>query len=159
LNYSANKALTQISAQVNAVRNQLPPQSQLPVIALAKNQTTDTMYLGYFSSVLRPNALTDFLLRVVQPQLNAIPGVQNAEILGGRIFALRAWLDPNRMAAYGVTAADVSQALAANNYLSAAGHTKGRMVSINLTASTDPKTLRAFRNLVIRDQNGAIVRL
>ena len=159
LNYSANRALTEISAQVNAVRNQLPPQSQLPVIQLAKNQTTDTMYIGYFSSVIPTNALTDFLLRVVQPQLNAIPGVQNAEVLGGRTFALRAWLDPQRMAAHGVTAADVSQALAANNYLSAAGETKGQMVSIKLTASTDPHTLREFRNLVIRDQNGAIVRL
>ena len=159
LNYDANQALTEISAQVNAVRNQLPPQSQLPVIQLAKNQTTDAMYIGYFSRVLQANALTDFLLRVVQPQLNAIPGVQNAEILGGRTFALRAWLDPDRMAAHGVTAADVYQALAANNYLSAAGHTKGQMVSINLTASTNPKTLRAFRDLVIRAQNGAIVRL
>ena len=159
LNYSANRALTEISAQVNAVRNQLPPQSQLPVIQLAKNQTTDTMYIGYFSDVVPTNALTDFLLRVVQPQLNAIPGVQNAEVLGGRTFALRAWLDPNRMAAHGVTAADVYQALAANNYLSAAGETKGQMVSIKLTASTDPHSLRAFRNLVIRDQNGAIVRL
>jgi multidrug efflux pump len=159
LNYSANRALTEISAQVNAVRNQLPPQSQLPVIQLAKNQTTDTMYLGYFSTAIQTNALTDFLLRVVQPQLNAIPGVQNAEILGGRTFALRAWLDPDRMAAHGVTAADVDQALAANNYLSAAGETKGQMVSIKLTASTDPHTLREFRNLVIRDQNGAIVRL
>ena len=159
LNYSANRALTEISAQVNAVRNQLPPQSQLPVIQLAKNQTTDTMYIGYFSTVIPTNALTDFLLRVVQPQLNAIPGVQNAEVLGGRTFALRAWLDPQRMAAHGVTAADVSQALAANNYLSAAGETKGQMVSIKLTASTDPHTLREFRNLVIRDHNGAIVRL
>ena len=159
LNYSANRALTEISAQVNAVRNQLPPQSQLPVIQLAKNQTTDTMYLGYFSTAIKTNALTDFLLRVVQPQLNAIPGVQNAEILGGRAFALRAWLDPDRMAAHGVTAADVDQALAANNYLSAAGETKGQMVSIKLTASTDPHTLQEFRNLVIRDQNGAIVRL
>ena len=159
LNYSANRALTEISAQVNAVRNQLPPQSQLPVIQLAKNQTTDTMYIGYFSDVVPTNALTDFLLRVVQPQLNAIPGVQNAEVLGGRTFALRAWLDPNRMAAHGVTAADVYQALASNNYLSAAGETKGQMVSIKLTASTNPQTLRGFRNLVIRDQNGAIVRL
>jgi multidrug efflux pump len=159
LNYSANRALTEISAQVNAVRNQLPPQSQLPVIQLAKNQTTDTMYIGYFSSAIPTNALTDFLLRVVQPQLNAIPGVQNAEVLGGRTFALRAWLDPQRMAAHGVTAADVFQALAANNYLSAAGETKGEMVSIKLTASTDPHTLREFRNLVIRDANGAIVRL
>ncbi len=159
LNYDPNKALTEISAQVNAVRNQLPAQSQLPVIQLAKNQTTDTMYLGYFSKVLQPNALTDFLLRVVQPQLNALSGVQNAEILGGRTFALRAWLDPNRMAAHGVTAADVYQALAANNYLSAAGQTKGQMVSIKLRATTDPRTLQEFRNLVIRDQNGAIVRL
>ena len=159
LNYNANRALTEISAQVNAVRNQLPPQSQLPVIQLAKTETADTMYIGYFSKVIPTNALTDFLLRVVQPELNAIPGVQNAEILGGRTFALRAWLDPNRMAAHGVTAADVFQALATNNYLSAAGQTKGQMVSIKLTASTDPHTLRAFRNLVIRDQNGAIVRL
>ena len=159
LNYDANQALTEISAHVNAVRNQLPPQSQLPVIELAKNQTTDTMYIGYFSKVLRPNALTDFLLRVVQPQLNAIPGVQNAEIIGGRTFALRAWLDPQRMAAHGVTAADVYQALSANNYLSAAGETKGQMVSIKLRATTNPQTLRAFRDLVIRDQNDAIVRL
>ncbi len=159
LNYNANRALTEISAQVNAVRNQLPPQSQLPVIQLAKTQTADTMYIGYFSKVIPTNALTDFLLRVVQPELNAIPGVQNAEIIGGRTFALRAWLDPNRMAAHGVTAADVFQALATNNYLSAAGQTKGQMVSIKLTASTNPNTLREFRNLVIRDQDGAIVRL
>ena len=159
LNYPANRALTEISAQVNAVRNQLPPQSQLPVIQLQKNQTTDTMYIGYFSNVLKQNALTDYLLRVVQPQLNAIPGVQDAAVLGARTFALRAWLDPQRMAAYGVTAADVYQALAANNYLSAAGRTKGQMVSVNLTASTNPHTVRAFRNLVVRVQDGAFVRL
>ena len=159
LNYPANRALTEISAQVNAVRNQLPPQSQLPVIQLQKNQTTDTMYIGYFSNVLKQNALTDYLLRVVQPQLNAIPGVQDAAVLGARTFALRAWLDPQRMAAYGVTAADVYQALAVNNYLSAAGRTKGQMVSVNLTASTNPHTVRAFRNLVVRVQDGAFVRL
>ena len=159
LNYNANHALTEISAQVNAVRNQLPPQAQLPVIKLSKNQTTDTMYVGYFSKVLPTNALTDFLLRVVQPQLNAIPGVQFAEINGGRTFALRAWLDPQRMSAHGVTAGDVYQALAANNYLSAAGQTRGQMVSVKLSATTNPNSLREFRNLVIRDQNGAIVRL
>jgi multidrug efflux pump len=159
MNYPSSKALTEISAQVNAVRNQLPPQSQLPVISLATNQTIDVMYLNYSSKVLPANDVTDYLLRVVQPKLNAIPGVQQAEIIGGRTFALRAWLDPERMAAHGVTAADVYAALAANNYLSAAGESKGQMVSVNLTASTDPHSLAEFKRLVIREANGAIVRL
>jgi multidrug efflux pump len=159
MNYPSNKALTEISAQVNAVRNQLPPQSQLPVISLQANNTTDIMYLNYSSKVLPANDVTDYLLRVVQPKLNSIPGVQVAEVLGGRTFALRAWLDPDRMAAHGVTAGDVYAALAANNYLSAAGASKGDMVSVNLTASTDPHSLDAFKRLVIRQANGAIVRL
>ncbi|MDE2050643.1 MAG: efflux RND transporter permease subunit, partial [Gammaproteobacteria bacterium] len=159
MNYPSNKALTEISAQVNAVRNQLPPQSQLPVITLQANQTTDILYLNYSSKVLPTNDVTDYLLRVVQPKLNSIPGVQTAEVLGGRTFALRAWLDPERMAAHGVTASDVYAALAANNYLSAAGETKGNMVTVNLTASTDPHSLESFKRLVIRQANGAIVRL
>jgi multidrug efflux pump len=159
MNYSSSKALTEISTQVNAVRNQLPPQSQLPVINLQANQTTDILYLNYSSKVLPTNDVTDYLLRVVQPKLNSIPGVQTAEILGGRTFALRAWLDPDRMAAHGVTASDVYAALGSNNYLSAAGESKGNMVSINLTASTDPHSLDAFKRLVIRQANGAIVRL
>ncbi len=159
MNYPSSKALTEISAQVNAVRNQLPPESQLPVISLQTNQTVDAMYLNYSSKVLATNDVTDYLLRVVQPKLNAIPGVQVAEILGGRTFALRAWLDPERMAAHGVTAGDVYTALAANNYLSAAGESKGDMVSVNLTASTDPHSLNEFKRLVIRQANGAIVRL
>jgi multidrug efflux pump len=159
MNYPSSKALTEISAQVNAVRNQLPPQSQLPVINLQANQTTDILYLNYSSKVLPTNDVTDYLLRVVQPKLNSIPGVQTAEVLGGRTFALRAWLDPDRMAAHGVTASDVYAALAANNYLSAAGQSKGNMVSVNLTASTDPHSLEAFKRLVIRQANGAIVRL
>jgi len=159
MNYSSSKALTEISTQVNAVRNQLPPQSQLPVINLQANQTTDILYLNYSSKVLPTNDVTDYLLRVVQPKLNAIPGVQTAEILGGRTFALRAWLDPDRMAAHGVTAGDVYAALASNNYLSAAGESKGNMVSVNLTASTDPHSLESFKRLVIRQANGAIVRL
>ena len=159
MNYSSSKALTEISTQVNAVRNQLPPQSQLPIINLQANQTTDILYLNYSSKVLPTNDVTDYLLRVVQPKLNSIPGVQAAEILGGRTFALRAWLDPDRMAAHGVTAGDVYAALGSNNYLSAAGESKGNMVSVNLTASTDPHSLESFKRLVIRQANGAIVRL
>src|SRR5437870_3800711 len=136
LNYDANRALTEINTQVNSVRNQLPPQAQQPVLTVQIGQTTDAMYLGYFSDALPANGVTDYLYRVVKPQLDSIEGVQTAEILGAREFALRAWLDPQRMAAHGVTASDVSAALAANNYLATVGTSKGQMVSVDLTAST-----------------------
>ena len=100
--------------------------------------------------MLAPNQITDYLVRVVQPKLQAVPGVQTAEILGGKNFALRAWLDPDKLAAYGLTAADVSQALAANNYISGLGNTKGQMVQVDLTASTDLHSLDEFRNLVLQ---------
>ncbi len=159
LNYSANKALTEITTQVNAVKNQLPPQAQAPVITVQTGDTTDAMYMGFFSKVLPTNDITDYLSRVVQPKLDSIEGVQTAEILGARNFALRAWLDPKRMAAHGVTAADVYAALAANNYLSAVGTTKGQMVSVDLTANTDLHSVDEFRKLVVRQDKGAVVRL
>src|SRR5579872_920161 len=117
------------------------------------------MYIGFNSKVLAPNQITDYIIRVVQPKLQAVPGVQTAEVLGGKYFALRAWLDPEKLAAYGLTAADVSQALAANNYISGLGNTKGQMVQVNLTASTDLHSLDEFRNLVVKQSNGAVVRL
>ena len=159
LNYSSNKALTEITTQVNAVKNQLPPQAQVPVITVQTGDTTDAMYMGFFSQVLPTNNITDFLSRVVKPKLDSIEGVQTAEILGARNFALRAWLDPQRMAAQGVTAADVYAAMAANNYLSAVGTTKGQMVSVDLTADTDLHSVDEFKQLVIRQDKGAVVRL
>jgi multidrug efflux pump len=159
LNYDANKALTEIQTQVSSVRNQLPPQAQQPVLSVATGQTIDAMYLGFRSDTLPSNSVTDYLAREVKPKLDAIEGVQTAEILGGRQFALRAWLDPARMAAHGVTAADVYQALSANNYLAAVGSTKGQMVSVDLTADTDLHTVDQFKQLAIKQKNGAIVRL
>src|SRR6201997_1121578 len=103
LNYDSNRAMTEINTQVNSVRNQLPPQAQQPVITVQVGQTTDSMYLGYFSNVIPQNSTTDYLLRVVKPKLDAIEGVQTAEVLGSRTFALRAWLDPARLAAHGVS--------------------------------------------------------
>src|SRR5256885_289605 len=117
------------------------------------------MYMGFRSDVLPSNSITDYLARVVKPKLDAVPGVQTAEILGGRQFALRAWLDPARLAAHGVTAADVYQALSANNYLAAVGTTKGQAVSVDLTAGTDLHSVEEFRQLSIKQSNGAIVRL
>ena len=159
LNYDANRALTEITTQVNSVKNQLPPQAQQPVINVQTGQTIAAMYMGFYSDVLPTNNITDYLLRVVKPKLDSIDGVQTAEILGGHPFALRAWLDPARMAAHGVTASDVSAALVANNYLAAIGTTKGQAVSVDLTTDSDLHTVDEFKQLAIKQADGAIVRL
>jgi multidrug efflux pump len=160
LNYDTNAALTQIQAKVAQVRNDLPPESQAPVIDV---QTADTefagMYIGFSSEHLDPNQITDYLTRVVQPKLSAISGVQRADILGGRTFAMRIWLKPDRMASLGISPSDVRDALAKNNYLSALGRTKGSMVSVNLVANTDLQTPEEFRQLVVKEEKGTVVRL
>jgi multidrug efflux pump len=160
LNYDTNAALTQIQAKVAQVRNDLPPESQAPVIQV---QTADSqfaaMYLGFSSKDLDRNQITDYLTRVVQPRLSAISGVQRADILGGRTFAMRIWLKPDRMAARNLSPSVVWNALAQNNYLSALGQTKGSMVSVNLVANTDLKTPEDFRQLVVKQDGGDIVRL
>lgn len=159
LNYDPDKALTDINTKVNSVLNQLPRESQQPALSISIGETIDAMYIGFNSDILASNSITDYLIRVVQPKLQAIDGVQNAEILGKKQFALRAWLDPAKMAAYNITGADVSAALAANDFISAAGRTDGQTIAINLIADTGLHTLEGFRKLILKSQNGAIVRL
>src|SRR5580693_7711396 len=159
LNYDADKALTEINTKIQSVLNQLPTGTQQPVLTVKVGQTIDAMYLGFDSEVLAPNQITDYLTRVVQPKLQTVPGVQTAELLGQKVFALRAWLDPQKLAAFGLTANDVSAALAANDFISGIGTTKGQMVQVNLTASTGLHTAEEFRNLVIKQSGGAVVRL
>jgi multidrug efflux pump len=159
LNYDSNKAMTEINAKVNSVINQLPPGTLQPVLTVKVGQTTDAMYLGFRSDTLAPNQITDYLVRVVQPKLQAVEGVQTAEMLGGKNFALRAWLDPQKLAAYGLTAADVASQLTNNDYISGLGTTKGEMVQVQLSASTNLRTLESFRNLVLKQDGGALVRL
>ncbi len=160
LNYDTNAALTQVQSKVAQVRNDLPPEAQAPVIDL---QTADTqfaaMYLGFSSSDLDQNQITDYLTRVVQPKLSAISGVQRADILGKRTFAMRVWLKPEKMAALGISASAVHDALANNNALSAVGQTKGSMVTVNLVANTDLRTVEDFRQLVVKEDKGTVVRL
>ncbi len=160
INYDTTAALTQIQAKVAQVRNDLPPEAQAPIIFLqtADNQFA-SMYLSFYSNDLDQNQITDYLTRVVQPKLTAISGVQRADILGARTFAMRIWLKPERMAALNVTPTEVHNALAANNYLSAIGATKGSMISVNLVANTDLRTAKEFGQLVLRHQNGSIIRL
>ncbi|HMA49178.1 MAG TPA: efflux RND transporter permease subunit, partial [Magnetospirillaceae bacterium] len=159
LNYDPDKALTEIQTKVNSVLNQLPQGTQQPVMKVSIGQTIDAMYMGFNSDVLQPNQITDFLVRVVQPRLQAVTGVQTAELLGAKNFALRAWLDPVKLAAYRLTAADVSNALSANDYISGIGTTKGAMVQYNLAASTSLHTLDEFKSLVIKQVKGANVHL
>ena len=160
LNYDTNAALTQIQAKVAQVRNDLPPEAEAPVIDLeTADQQFAAMYLGFSSADLDQNQITDYLTRVVQPKLSAINGVQRADILGKRTFAMRVWLKPEKMAALGITPSAVHDALANNNYLSALGKTKGSMVSVNLVANTDLKSADEFRNLVVKQDKGTIVRL
>jgi multidrug efflux pump len=159
LNYDPDKALTEINTKVSTVLNQLPPGSQQPTLSVSIGQTIDAMYIGFNSDVLPQNNITDYVLRVVQPRLQAVQGVQTAEVLGGQNFALRAWLDPQKLAAYQLTASDVSIALAKNDYISGLGNTKGQMVQVSLTASTGLHTLDEFKNLIVKQENGAMVRL
>ncbi len=159
LNYDADKALTEISTKVASVINQLPAGTQQPVLTVKVGQTVDAMYMGFDSDVLARNKITDYLTRVVQPKLQAVPGVQTAEILGGQNFALRAWLDPTKLAAYGLTATDISAALQENDYIAGLGTTKGQMVQVNLTASTGLHSAEEFANLIIKQSGGAVVRL
>ncbi|VVC77049.1 Efflux pump membrane transporter BepE [Aquicella siphonis] len=159
LNYDPLKAVSDITTKVNAVLNQLPQSAQSPVISVAVGETIDAMYIGFYSDVLPLNKITDYLIRVVQPKLQAVNGVQLAEILGGQTFALRAWMDPVKLAGYGITPTDVSTALANNDFISAVGRTDGQMFIRNLTADTSLTNVDDFRKMVVKEQNGAIIRL
>lgn len=160
LNYDPIKALAEISAKVDQVRNDLPPEAEVPTLNV---QSADSQfasaYLSFSSNVLQPNEITDYLVRVVQPQLSALAGVQRAEILGARTFAMRIWLKPQRMAWFNITPTQVQQALARNNVPAALGSTKGNLVQVNLVANTQLHTVEEFKRLVVLKKDDALIRL
>jgi multidrug efflux pump len=160
LNYDPIKALSEISSKVDQVRGDLPPEAEVPIINVeSADSQFASAYLSFTSDVLKQNEITDYLVRIVQPRLSALEGVQRADILGARTFAMRIWLKPDRMAAFNVSPTQVRQALSANNFLAALGNTKGSLIQVNLTANTDLQSVEEFRRLVVREENGAIVRI
>jgi multidrug efflux pump len=160
LNFDVNAALTQIQAKVAQVRSELPPEAEAPIINVESSDNRfASMYIGFASSELEPNQLTEYLTRVVQPQISAVAGVQRADILGARTFAMRIWLKPDRMAAVGISAAEVKQALSKNNFLSAVGNTKGALEAVSLVANTDLKSAEEFKSLVVSRKGSTIIRL
>jgi multidrug efflux pump len=160
LNYDTNAALAQISSKIDQVRSELPPESEAPTISVESSDNQfASMYLSFYSDKLEQNQITDYLNRVIQPQIASIKGVQRADVLGGRIFAMRIWLKPEELAARGISAAEVRQALGKNNSLAAVGSTKGSMIQVSLVADTDLKNVKQFQQLVVAERNGAIIRL
>ena len=160
LNYDTNAALAQISSKIDQVRSQLPPEAEVPVISVqtADNQFA-SMYISFYSETMDQNQITDYLDRMVQPRLAAVKGVQRAEVLGGRVFAMRVWLKPDELAAHNISPSEVRQALQANNALAAVGSTKGSMLSVSLVANTDLKDVDQFKKLVVAERNGTVIRL
>lgn len=159
LNYNADNALTEVNTQVNSVLNQLPTNAQIPGLQITVGQSIASMYLGFYSNELASNQINDYLLRVVQPKLQAVHGVQQASILGNNQFALRAWLDPKKLAGYGITPSQISYILQKNNFITASGRTDGQTFVLNFTANTALTDLDGFKNMVIEAKNGAIIRL
>ena len=160
LNYDAVRALSEIGAKVDQVRGDLPPEAEIPVLdVVSVDSQFASAYLSFSSEFLQQNEITDYLVRAIQPRLSAVDGVQRAEILGARTFAMRIWLNPERMAAHRIGPAQVRNALAANNYLAAVGQTKGALIQVNLTTNTDLESVEEFKHLVVREQDGVIVRL
>ena len=160
LNYDSTKALAEIGSKVDQVRRDLPPEAEVPVINIeSADSRFASAYLSFSSDLLQQNEITDYLVRIVQPRLSALLGVQRADILGARTFAMRIWLKPDRMAAQDISPAQVRQALASNNFLSALGRSKGAFIQVNLTADTNLSTVEEFKRLVVRQRNGTIVRI
>ncbi len=159
LNYDADKALTEINTQVNSVLNQLPPGTLVPSLSVSIAQSIDSMYIGFYSAELPSNKVTDYVLRVAQPKFQAVNGVQEAQILGGRQIAIRAWLDPVKMAGFHITPGEVRQVLNDNNFVAAAGRTDGQTFTLNLSASTALINVEQFRNMVVRADSNTVIRL
>nr|WP_010132122.1 efflux RND transporter permease subunit [Microbulbifer agarilyticus] len=159
LDYDPNQVLTQVVAKVNKLRNELPLESEDSTVDLAVGETIAAMYLSFSSEILDNSQITDYITRAVQPKLSTIAGVQRAQLLGNRTFAMRVWLRPAEMAAQGVTPGDVSSALRQNNILASIGSTKGSRVAMDIRADTDIASEQAFRQLVVRADGDQLVRL
>ncbi|MGH8292772.1 MAG: efflux RND transporter permease subunit, partial [Gammaproteobacteria bacterium] len=165
LNYDPNAAISQIMSKVDQVKNQLPPQSQQPVINETVGGTTALMYLAFSGKTLSQQQINDYVLRVAQPKIQGVTGVSQAQIVpagigsSGNAFALRAWLNPVSMAARGITPADVASALQANNYISAVGSTRNAQKQVTITATTSLNNLAQFQNLVVKNVGDTVIRL
>ena len=158
LGYKVDKVISEVSNAVASVRNKLPSDINDPIIAKQDPNAEPTMYIAFTSDKMSSEAISDYCLRVVQPQLATVEGVAKADIYGSP-YAMRLWLNPLRMTALGITADDVQAALNKNNIQSAAGNLNGKWLESTITANTDLQTAAEFNNLLLRENNNYLVRL
>jgi multidrug efflux pump len=160
LNHSSTAALAEVTARLQQVRSELPADAEPPAVEVQRaDRPYATFYLSFTSKERPAPAVTDWLMRTMQPQLATVPGVQRVSIEGGRQLAMRVWIEPDRLAAYNLAPGDVHAALQRNNYLAAVGQTKGNLVQVNLLANTDLRTEQEFADLIVSERDGAVVRL
>ena len=159
LNADPDRAMTDVLAKVNQLGDILPRKSNRPVVVKQTGEGYALLYMSFNSDVMTSSQITDYLIRVVQPRLQTIDGVANAQILGGQTFAMRVWLDPERMAGLNVTPIEVRAALAANNFTSAPGQIKGDFVKLTINAQTSLKSAQAFGQLVVAQRGDTLIRL
>ncbi len=159
LNTNPNAALADVLAKVNSVRSQLPTETQDPTITLSTGGDTGVLYLGFTSKSLNSSQITDYIERVVKPQLFTVNGVSKVDMYGGVPYALRVWLDPQKMAAFNLSASDVIQVLKANNYQSAVGQVNNDFVLYNGSADTQSNSPETLEKLVVTSKDGQVTRL
>ena len=159
LGYDADVALTEVSTKMSSIRGELPAESEDPIIAKTTADGFALAYYSFYSDTLSDVEVTDYLIRTVQPALSTVKGVAEAQILGGKIYSMRIWMDPLRMAALKVSGADIVNAISEENYQSAAGQTKGQFVQTNVNAVTDTGDPEVFKRFVIREEGVNTVRL
>lgn len=159
LGQDSNVTLSEVMAKVNQVRYRLPEQAYDPVIERSSGDTTAVAYVGFSSSELPVSALTDYLSRAIEPSLSSIEGVAKIQVFGGQRQAMRLWLDPDRLAARGLTAEQVAQAIQAENYQAAPGKIKGQYQIANIRIDTDLTSVEQFREMVIHSDANGLVRV
>jgi multidrug efflux pump len=159
LDADADRAASDVLSKVNQVKGILPREANDPIVTRTTGEGFALMYIWFNTDVMTSSQISDYLNRVIQPKLQSISGVANAEILGGQTFAMRIWLNPDRMAALGVTPLDVSDALRTNNFTTAAGEIKGNYVQTNINAQTSLSDVGGFENLVVATREGTLIRL
>lgn len=159
LNYDPNAALAEVLSQVNSVLNQLPKQAQLPVITKTTIDNVGYLYLAFISKNMSDSQMTDYVTRAIEPKLQSVNGVGQIMVYGNKSFAMRIWLNPKKMAEYNITPTQVTQALQANNYISSTGYTKSKYIQVNITAQTDIHNVGQFKNLVVANDGGTLIRI
>ncbi|WP_122662656.1 multidrug efflux RND transporter permease subunit [Pseudomonas viridiflava] len=146
----SDRLFTELLAKANEVKNKLPQDSEDPVLSKEAADASALMYVSFYSSELSNPQITDYLSRVIQPKLATLPGMAEAQILGNQVFAMRLWLDPVRLAGFGLTAADVTNAVRRYNFLAAAGEVKGEYVVTSINATTELKSAQDFAAIPLK---------